>query len=153
MRVSWVVAFTDVSSPAGWGVVVRHGPEDVVEAAVALLGLAPVALDPRGHQVEHLRLQVHRAALRLPAAADQAGVLEHPQVLGDRLHGHVVGGGQLADRRVTDREPGDHVAPGRVGQRREHPGQLVRRHLRPPSSTSRLKKTVGAVPRSCQPIG
>ncbi len=49
----------------GGGVVGRRG-QDVVEAPVALLGLAAVALDPRRHQVEDLRLQVHRPALGLP---------------------------------------------------------------------------------------
>jgi predicted TIM-barrel fold metal-dependent hydrolase len=50
--------------------------EDVVQTAVALLGLAAVALDPTGHEVEHLGFQVHGAALCLAAAADQAGILE-----------------------------------------------------------------------------
>ena len=35
-----------------------------VEAAEPFLCLLPVPLDPLGHQVEHLRFEVHRAALR-----------------------------------------------------------------------------------------
>src|SRR6266498_5725183 len=37
-----------------------HRLEYGVETAVALFGLAPIALDPAVHQVEDLRLQVHR---------------------------------------------------------------------------------------------
>ena len=40
--------------------------QDGVQALVALLGLAAVALDPGGHQVEHLRLQVDGTPLGVP---------------------------------------------------------------------------------------
>ena len=68
-----------VSSGARSGVdrfVVLHLGEDGIEALEALLGLSAVALDPLGHQVEHLCFQVHRAALGLPAAAHQAEVFD-----------------------------------------------------------------------------
>ena len=109
--------------------VVGHGAQHVVEAAVPVLGLAAVALDPRRHQVEDLRLEVDRAALGVPAAADEAGVLEHPEVLGDGLDGDVVGLGQLVDGGVAVGQPGDDVPPGRVGERREHPGELICGHV------------------------
>ena len=126
--------------------------QDVVEPAVALLGLAPVALDPLGHQVEDLRFEVHRAALGLPAAADQAGVLEHLEVLGHGLHGHVVGRGELVHGGVGDREPGHDVAPGGVGQRREHPGQRICRHCS--SSLNQMVADEGEPGRRrCQPRG
>src|SRR3977135_2949351 len=48
----------------------RRG-EHGVEAAVALLCLAPVALDPVVHQVEDLSLQVHRPWLRPSRPAHQ----------------------------------------------------------------------------------
>ena len=105
-------------------VLVESG-EHRVEAREALLGPALVPLDPLGHEVEHLRFQVHRAALCLPAAADQAGVLEHLEVLGDGLEGHLVGRRDRVDRGVAHRQPGDDVAPGRVGECREHLRQLV----------------------------
>jgi hypothetical protein len=108
---------------------VRHRAQDVVETAVALLGLPPVTLDPLGHQLEDIRLEVHRAALGLPAPADQAGVLQHLQVLGDGLDGHVVGRGELVDRGVADREPRHDVPSGGVGQGREHPGERICRHV------------------------
>ena len=78
ISVSWVpvaVMSMLLSGVSGWvgrrpgcrgrSDVVRHRPEDVVEAAVALLGLAAVALDPLGHQVEDLRFEVDRTALGL----------------------------------------------------------------------------------------
>ena len=111
-----------------------------------------VPLDPLRHEVEHLRLQVHRAALCLPAAADQAGVLEHLQVLGDGLEGHVVRRGDRVDRGVAHRQPGDDVAPGRVGEGREHLRQLVA-HVPPPCSTGWLTTTVGTSASGCQPFG
>ena len=114
-----------------------HLGEHGVQAPVALLGRAPVPLDPAGHQVQHLGFEVHRPALGVAAAADQPGLLQHLQVLGDRLHAHLVGLGELADRGVPDREPGHDVAPGRVGQGCEEPGQLL---CHAPSSTNRLNK-------------
>ena len=112
--------------------------QQVVEAAVPLLGLALVSLDPFGHQVEDLRFEMHGTALRVTAARHEPGVLEHPQVLRDRLHRDLVRLGQLVDGRIGDREPGDHVAPGRIRQCREHPRERVCRHGHLPCSTIRL---------------
>ena len=108
--------------------VVRHGPEDLVQAAVTYLGVSRVALDPLGHQVEDLRFEVHRSALGFPGAAHQTGVLEHLEVLGDGLDGHLIGLGELIDGGVRDGEPGHHVAPGGIGQGREHSGKRVSCH-------------------------
>src|SRR5271166_616754 len=91
-----------------------HLRQDGVEAAVALLDAVPVALDPGIHQVEGLDLQAHRPGLRPSRPADEPGVLEHPQVLVDGLQRHPVRLGQLAHGRVALREPGHHVAPGRI---------------------------------------
>ena len=112
-----------------------HLGEHGVQAAVALLGGAPVPLDPLRHQLQHLGFEVHRPPLGVTAAADQPGVLQHLQVLGDRLHAHLIGLRELADRGVPDREPRHDVAPGRVRQGCEEPGQLL---CHDPSSTNRL---------------
>ena len=105
-----------------------HAGQHGVQPAEALLRLAPVALDPLGHQVEHLGFQVTGPTLRVALLGDQAGVLQHLEVLGDGLDGHVVRCGELADRGVTDRQPSDQVAAGGVGQGGEDPGQLVIDH-------------------------
>src|SRR5215471_15292780 len=97
-----------------------HRRQDGVEAAVPLLSPAPVALDPGVHHVEDLRLQVHWPGLRPARPAHQPGVLEHPQVLVDRLQRHPVRLSELADRRVPVGQPRHHVAPGAVRQRGEH---------------------------------
>ncbi len=111
--------------------VVWHRPEDLVEAAAALLGLPAVPLDPLGHEVEDLRLEVHGASLGVAGAAHQTGVLEHLEVLGDRLDRDVVRLGELVDRRVGEGEPGNHVAPRGVCQRCEHPRERIGRHRSP----------------------
>ena len=122
-------------SPVG---VIGHVAQQGVEAAVPLLGLALVALDPFGHQVEDLRFEMHGTALRVAGARHEPGVLEHPQVLRHRLHRDLVRLGELVDGGIGDREPGDHVAPGRVRQCREHPRECICRHVHLPCSTIRL---------------
>ena len=79
-------------------------PRTTVLAAltsVTLLGLAPVALDPLGHQVEHLGFQVHGPALGLPGPGHQARLLEHLEVLGDGLEADVVRRREGTDGGVT----------------------------------------------------
>src|SRR6266566_1865935 len=118
-----------------------HLGKDGVEAAVALLNAVPVAFDPGVHQVEGLDLQAHRPRLRSSRPADEPGVLEHPQVLVDGLQRHPVRLGQLAHGRVALREPAHHVAPGRIREGGEDPGQRVRGH-RPSSLNSMVERTV-----------
>ena len=96
---------------------------DLLEALEPRLGLASVPLDPSGHQVEHLRLEMNRTALGVAAAAHQPGLLEHLEVLRDRLKAHLVRLGQLADGRVGHGEPRDQIAPGGIGECRERPGE------------------------------
>ena len=102
-----------------------HLREDGVEAFVAFLGLLAVPLDPSRHQVEDLGLEVARPPLGVLALAEQAGVGEHLDVLGDRLDGDVVRTGQLPDRGVADGETGHDVSPRRIGERSEHSRQSV----------------------------
>ena len=104
---------------------VEHG----VEAAEPLLRLAAVALDPSGHEVEHLGLEVAGPSLGVPGPCHQPGVLEHPDVLGHGLDRHLVRLGELVHRGVASGEPGDDVAPGRIGQGGEDPGEPVVGHV------------------------
>src|SRR5215469_12974258 len=103
-----------------------HRRQHGIEAAVPLLSLAPAALDPVVHHVECRRLEVRWPRLRPVRPAHQPGVLEHAKVLIDGLQRHLVRLSQLAHRCITLREPGHHVAPGRIGKRGEDSGQCVR---------------------------
>ena len=67
---------------------------------------APVALDPLGHQGEDLLVQVYRPGLRPGRTAHNASVLEHPQMLVNRLERHLVRLGEPVDRHVGLGEPG-----------------------------------------------
>src|SRR5689334_24319986 len=130
-----------------------HGLEYSVEAPVALLSLPPVALDPGVHQVEDLRLQVHGSRLRSTRTADHPGVLEHSQVLVDRLQRHRVPRGELVDRRVGGGQAVHHVAAGRVRQCGEDPRESVGRHRCLSVTTLWLKPKVDPRKPLCQPIG
>ena len=119
---------------AGPGLVVVHLRQHGVQPPVARLGPLPVPLDPLRHQVEDLRLQVHRAAVARCGAADQARLLQHLQVLGDRLDADPVRRGQLAHGGVAVGQSRHQVAPRRVGQGGIDLRQRVA-HLVSPSST------------------
>ena len=58
-------------------------------------------------------------------SADEPGVGEHAEVLGDGLDRHVVRGRQLAEGGVPDGQPGDEVAPDGISERREDPVEPV----------------------------
>ena len=83
---SEVVAVLEVLEVGGFDVV-RHRPEDVVKGAVALLGLASLALDLLRHQVEGLILKVHCASLSLTTSAHRTRFAQHSEVLGHGLDG------------------------------------------------------------------
>ena len=70
--------------------------------------------------LQRLRLQPARPGLPVPAAADQAAPLEHPDVLRHGLQAHRVRGRQLLDRRLALTQPGHDVPPGAIGERGEH---------------------------------
>ena len=110
--------------------VAAHLGQDGVEAVVAFLGLLAVPLDPFRHQVEDLRFEMTRPPLGVLALGHQAGVGQHPDVLGHRLDRDVVGIGQLPDGGVAHSEAGHHVAPRRIGESGEDSGQLVVGHGR-----------------------
>jgi len=87
-----------------------------------------VAVQPVGRCVERSPLQTRWPQLRFPASRDQAGMLEHLDVLGHRLKAQGEGLGEFVDRCLAVREPGEDRPSGRVGQRREGLAQFVDRH-------------------------
>src|SRR6266850_7160196 len=54
-----------------------------VQPVEALLPVAPVVLDPFGHVLERSRLEPAGPPLRLAAPLDEAGALQHLEMLGD----------------------------------------------------------------------
>src|SRR5690606_40581883 len=62
----------------------------------------------------------------LTRAAHDTGVLQHPQVLGHRLHADVVGRGQLVDGGIAGGEPSHEVAACGIGERREQDRKSTR---------------------------
>src|SRR6266496_676104 len=99
--------------------------QDVVEARVALLPVLAVRRDPVGDQLEAARLEAAGAALGVAAARDEAGPLEHLEVLRDRRLAHVVRFGQLEHGRLTARQLGHHRASRAIGERGEGRVQVV----------------------------
>jgi hypothetical protein len=81
---------------------VIHSGKYRIESAVSFLGLPAVSLDPRGHQVEYLCLEVPRAALRILTAAHQPSIFQHLEVFRHSLNRDIVRGGQLAHRGIPD---------------------------------------------------
>ena len=77
------------------------------------------------------RPRFQRAADHPPllGAADQAGVLEHAQVLHEAGQRHPVRRGQLGHREVAAAQGLEDAAAGGIGQRREHRIELLVRIL------------------------
>jgi hypothetical protein len=76
----------------------------------------PVVVDPL-RRFSHRRRDEHGAPhAALAPNASQAGALEDANVLGDGGQAHVEPRGEVADRAVTGREPGDDRPPRRIGK-------------------------------------
>src|SRR5205085_5707106 len=83
-----VVTFNSRSAAAMFPLLPFHLLEISVELVVAFLPERPVGLRPVGHVLDGLRPQARRPTLRLPAAGDEAGPLQHLEVLRDRGLAH-----------------------------------------------------------------
>src|SRR5215472_7305450 len=69
--------------------------EIVAQAIQALLPEAPVVLEPIGRVLEGRSIEPARPPLRRPPAGDQAGALQHLEMLGDPGEAHIEGRRQL----------------------------------------------------------
>src|SRR5439155_17010691 len=105
----------------------------VVEVLVALLPEPPVLLGPLRDPAQRCRYEPAGSPLGIAATGDQPRALQHLQVFGDRLKAHRERRGQLVDRGLALRQPGQDGAAGRVGERREHAAELVCCHCYQPS--------------------
>src|SRR5215470_10769490 len=103
-----------------------HLAQIVVEAIEALLPKAAIVREPVVDVLQPVRLDPARAPLRFAAARDQAGALQHLEVLGDGGQADVEGLGELGDRGLAEREAGQDRPAGRIGERREGRAERVR---------------------------
>src|SRR4051794_942396 len=103
--------------------------EPLLHRVEAVLPEGAVGLEPLGRVAQRRAAQARRPKLRAAPALDEAGALEHPQVLRDRLKGHRERRGELVDRRLALDEPREDRPPGRIGERGERGAELVDGHI------------------------
>src|SRR5882724_1304902 len=90
--------------------------EVALQLVEALLPVAAVVFDPVGDVFQRIGLQPARTPLRLAAALDEPGALEHLQVLGDGGQAHVEGLGDLHHRGLARGEAREDRSPGGIGE-------------------------------------
>ena len=107
------------------GPVGLHFLEQGVEALEARLEQRAVVLQPAGGVGQRLGLEPAGAALGVAAARDQAGALQHLEMLGDRGLAHRERLGELVHRGLAQRQPGEDRPARRVGKSGEGGVELM----------------------------
>src|SRR3954454_8279149 len=87
-----------------------------VEAIEAAFPQRAVPLGPGGDFLEQRGLDPARTPLRVASARDEAGALEHAQVLRHGRQAHVEGVREIRHRLLARREPREDRAPRRIGE-------------------------------------
>src|SRR5262252_6764860 len=100
----------------------------VVEPIKALLPEAMVIHEPIGRGFQRGSLEPAWPPLRGAPPRDQAGPLQHLEVLGDSGKAHVERLGKLRHRRFTQGEPCQDGPPGGIRQSGECDTQVIARH-------------------------
>src|SRR3954452_283262 len=103
--------------------------EVVLEPVEPLLPKGAVAVEPARRLLERLGGAAAQARPSLPAPRDEAGALQHLQVLGDGRQAYREGPGQLRHRGLARGEPRQDGAPRRVRQGGEGGAERVGPHL------------------------
>src|SRR3954454_13501496 len=102
--------------------------EIIVEAIETLVPELAIAIEPVVHLLEGAGLDPARPPLRLAAARDKTGALQHLEMLGDGGKAHGERLGELRHRRFARHEPRENGPPRRIGEGREGGAEAVRRH-------------------------
>src|SRR5205807_474232 len=103
----------------------------LVQAVEALAPESPVRLEPVGGVLQRRRAQPRGTKLGRACPLDQAGALEHPEVLRDRLDADRKRLRQLVDRRLAVGQPCEDRAARRIREGGEGGGELVGGHYSP----------------------
>src|SRR5438132_9537180 len=110
-----------------------------VESVYSGLPRALPRLDPFERVIQWIGSHPARTPLRLPAANDQAGGLEHLKVTRDRGLGDREWFGQLVYGRFAIGEAGKDRATRRIGERGKRQTELVGRHITDPLINAIIK--------------
>jgi len=105
------------------------GSEALIETIEAALPESTVLLEPVDRLLERRRLEARGPKLGRATAGDEAGALEHPEVLRDGLERDRERLGQLVHRGLALGETTEDRSAGGVGEGREGDAELVGRHL------------------------
>src|SRR5215469_12798906 len=100
-----------------------------VEPSKAFFPEAAVVLKPIGSVLERCRIELARPPLRPAATCNQAGSLQHLQVLGDGGEADVKGLGEFVNRGFPRGETSKDRTPGRVRQGSVGGAEAIGRHL------------------------
>src|SRR5258708_6427240 len=96
-----------------------------LQTVEALLPETAVVLQPIRGILERRRIEAARAPLRVSAAADEPGALQHLEMLRDGRQTQVERLGQRGDRCLARDQSRQNGAPGRVGERGESAAELI----------------------------
>src|SRR5579883_1863428 len=102
--------------------------EIAVEPVEAAFPEPPVCVEPIGRLFQRRGFEPAGPPLRFAAAADQAGLFEHFQMLRHGWQAHRERGGEVEDRRFAGRKTSQDRPPGRIGQSLEGCAQRVGGH-------------------------
>ena len=100
-----------------------------LQAVETFVPQRPVALEPRIDVLQRVGGDAAGAPLRLAAPRDEAGALQHLEVLGDGGAAYLEGLGELRHGGLAGHEPGENGASGRIGEGCEGGAELVGGHL------------------------
>src|SRR5271170_3690985 len=103
--------------------------EILIQPIEALFPMPAVMFEPLGGILERTRIEPAGPPLRLAPARDQAGALQHLQVLGDPRKRHVKRLRQLGHRGFAPGKPRQNRPPGGVGESGKREAELIGHHL------------------------
>src|SRR6266508_924462 len=100
----------------------------IVQAIEALVPKAAITFEPVVNVLQRVGLDPAGPPLRLAAACDEAGALQHLEMLGDGGKAHLKRLCELGHRGFAQREPRQDGAARRIGEGRESGAEAIRRH-------------------------